>query len=155
VPVCSALTYPTNPPTSGAHYPVWAAFKTYTTPIPRGFWVHDLEHGAIVITYNCPTSCDEDLAALQKFVDGLTADPACTAPVRKRIVVTPDPLLDVKFAASAWGFALKAACFDLGALGSFIAEHYGKGPEDLCSDGTDLAQPGAYPAGCGDVSDGG
>jgi len=36
----------------------------------------------------------------------------------------PDPDLDVRFAASAWGFTLKAACFDRDAFAS-RAEHFG------------------------------
>jgi hypothetical protein len=153
--VCTHIDYPTNPPTSGPHYPIWAAYKTYTSPLPRGFWVHDMEHGAVVISYNCADSCAQDLADLATFLDAMPADPLCMAPVKWRIVVVPDPLLDVKFAASSWGFALKSNCFDLDALSTFITDHYGKAPENFCTDGTDLSQPGAYPAGCGEASDAG
>ncbi|MFT3768126.1 MAG: DUF3105 domain-containing protein [Minicystis sp.] len=130
IAACFPVQYSSNPPTSGPHYPVWAAFKTYTTPVPRGFWVHDLEHGAVVISYNCPGGCDAELAQLQAFIDARPADPSCTPPVRSRIVVTPDPKLDVRFAASAWGWALRSGCFDLGLLGPFIDAHYGQGSED-------------------------
>jgi hypothetical protein len=155
IPVCSPIEYPTNPPTSGPHYPIWAAFKTYSSPIPRGFSVHDLEHGAIVISYRCDAPCDAELSALQSYLATLAPDPLCAPPLTRRIVVTPDPLLDVRFAASAWGFALRSSCFDLPALGAFIDAHYAQGPENFCSDGVDLAQPGAVPPGCGEVQDAG
>jgi Protein of unknown function (DUF3105) len=156
IPVCFPVTYPTNPPTSGPHYPIWAAFQTYTTPVQRGFWVHDMEHGAVVIAYNCPNGCAAEVASLQAFVDTLPVDPGCTPPVLRRVVITPDPLLDVPFAAAAWGFALKSQCFDLPALGAFVAAHYAMGPEDFCFNGTDVtAADAGLPVGCGDAPDGG
>src|SRR5437773_532491 len=33
-PICSPLTYGTNPPSSGDHYGIWAAYKTYAAPFP-------------------------------------------------------------------------------------------------------------------------
>jgi hypothetical protein len=156
VPVCTPLVYSTNPPTSGPHYPIWAAYKSYTEPVPRGFWVHDLEHGAVVVTYNCPSNCDAEVAQLQAFLDSLPADPICAAPVKNRFVVTPDPHLDIKFAASAWGFSLRSACFDLPPLGTFITDHYAKATEDTCFDGVDVTSPDAgVPPGCGEPVDSG
>jgi len=150
IPECFPIQYSTNPPTSGPHYPVWAAFKTYTTPVPQGYYVHDLEHGAIVITYNCPGGCDAELAQLATFLDARPVDPLCFAPVKSRVVVTPDPHLNVRFAASAWGWALKSQCFDLAILGPFMDAHYAGGPENFCFDGTDVTSPDAgVPADCG------
>jgi len=156
VPVCIPIAYSTNPPTSGPHYPIWAAFKTYDAAVPRGFYVHDLEHGAIVITYNCNPSCDAELAQLATFLDTLPADPLCVAPLKSRIVVTPDPHLDVRFAASAWGFSLRSNCFDLTPLGTFISDHYAMASENSCFDGVDVTSPDAgVPSGCGEPVDAG
>ena len=150
---CFPVVYSSNPPTSGPHYPSWAAFQTYATPIPHGFTVHDLEHGAIVISYKCVGGCAAELAALQAFIDARPADPACVAPTKSRIVVTSDPLLDVPFAAAAWGFALTSQCFDLPALGAFIDAHYAKAPEDFCFPGIDVtAADAGVPADCGEPS---
>jgi len=144
---CSPVTYGTNPPTSGNHYPVWAAWQTYTTPVPRGFYVHDLEHGGIVFTYRCEDDCSADIAALQAVLDARPMDPTCQLGVNNRFVVTPDPLLDVRFAASAWGASIKGDCLDLAAITTFIDTYYGKGPEQLCAQGVDVtnpAVPGTY-----------
>ena len=143
VPQCSAIAYATNPPTSGPHYPLWARFKTYADRVPRGFWVHAMEHGAVVVTYNCPGGCAAELAALDAALAARPADPLCAAPVRNRFIVTPDPLLDTRFAASAWGWALRSDCFDLPALGAFIDAHYAQAPENFCSDGFDPTAPGS------------
>jgi hypothetical protein len=135
--LCSPTGYRTNPPSSGNHYPYWAAYKTYPSPFPRGFWVHDLEHGAVVITYNCPDGCAAEVSAAQQLIDALPTDPSCVTPVKRRILMLPDPALDVRFAASSWGFTLRADCFDAEAFASFIAAHYAHGLEDICANGID------------------
>lgn len=158
VPDCTPIAYATNPPTSGPHYPSWAAFATYATPVPRGYYVHSLEHGAIVITYNCAAPCDEELADLAAYLIARPADPLCAPPVHARIIVTPDPELDVRFAASAWGYSLRSNCFDLAFLDPFIDAHYAMTAEDFCGGGFDPTSPDAgVPPGCGqaDGGDGG
>jgi uncharacterized protein DUF3105 len=133
-PVCSPLSYGTNPPSSGNHYAIWASYRTYTQPFLPGFWVHCLEHGAVVIVYNCPDGCADDVARAQALIDALPAD--CGTPPR-RVVMLPNPDLDVRFAASTWGFTLRADCFDSAVFASFVADHYGHGPEAVCADGID------------------
>lgn len=56
VPEGTPMTYCSNPPSGGNHYPVWANFQEYTTEIPWPYLVHDLEHGAILLLYNCGAS---------------------------------------------------------------------------------------------------
>jgi Protein of unknown function (DUF3105) len=127
-------TYGTEPPSSGNHYPIWADFKTYTTPVPWGHLVHSLEHGAIVIVYNCPCGCDAEVAQAQAMIDALPVDPICTAPTKRRVILAPDPTLDVRWAASAWTWTLRASCFDAAAFNDFARAHYGMGGEDLCGE---------------------
>ncbi len=139
LPICSPLTWATNPPSSGNHYAIWADYRTYDRPIPRGFWVHSLEHGAMVITYNCPGGCASEVAAAQAFIDGLPADAKCGASGR-RLILAPDPELDVRFAASTWGHTLRASCFDRDAFSAFHAAHYDHAPESICGGGTDPSE---------------
>jgi hypothetical protein len=154
VPACSYVDYHTNPPSSGNHYSTWAAFISYAQPVPEGYWVHDLEHGAIVITYNCgEAGCAQDVAAAEAMINEFPEDPICdtiATGVRARFVLTPDPHLDVPFAASAWGWTLRANCFDKDAFLAFAQAHYGHGPEVLCGQGVDVIGTSAAPAGCGD-----
>lgn len=157
VAVCTVIDYGTKPPSSGDHYPVWGAYKTYTSAIPEGFWVHDLEHGAVVLTYNCAvgqggaSECAGEVAAAQQMIDSLPQDPACVElaeNVLRRVVMTPDPKLDVRFAASAWGWTLRANCFDATVFRAFAMAHYDMGPESFCNDGEDPIAAG-LPSGCG------
>ena len=143
---CSPATYLTNPPSSGNHYPIWANYRVYDKPVPWGFLVHQLEHGAVVISYRCPADpagCNVDLTDVQAFLATLTPDAYCLG--RKFITVVPDPTLDVAFAASAWTWTLRADCFDAATFGDFVTQHYGQGRERVCSAGIDLSSTGWCP----------
>lgn len=138
---CSELSFPHNPPAGGNHYPHWAAFQSYSFPVPRGFWVHAMEHGAVVYSYNCesfPDGCADEVAQVQALIDALPPDPACSAASPRRVILTPDPLLDVRWGVSAWGFTLRATCVDEQRFRDFYLNHFARGPEDLCNPGTDF-----------------
>jgi hypothetical protein len=142
---CDPVTYPTNPPSSGTHYPDWAMYKTYTSPVPWGFLVHDLEHGAIVILYNCPGGCADEVAQAQALIDGLARDKNCGAAPMK-IVLAPAPDLTARWAAAAWTWTLRADCFDRQAFASFIGAHYeGPDTEAACGGGLDRSVSGWCP----------
>lgn len=47
------VEYSSNPPTSGPHFPVWAKAGIYDRLISDGYLIHSLEHGYIVISYDC------------------------------------------------------------------------------------------------------
>jgi hypothetical protein len=136
---CTPISYPTNPPSGGNHWPIWASFKKYDQPVPREMYVHDLEHGAIVLAYRCAAPCPEVVAALSSVFDGL-ADPLCLqvpGGPAARVVLTPDPELATPIAAAAWGATYAATCIDLPSLRAFANAHYGQGREQLCADGVD------------------
>jgi hypothetical protein len=141
VPIGTSIEWDSNPPSSGPHYPIWAAYQAYTSPVPRGYYVHDEEHGAIVLLYQCDddAGCPEVAAALQSVSDAIPDDSLCAAGgqgVRVRTVITPDPLIDAPIAAAAWGWVYRAQCVDLPTLTAFALQHYAQGPEVLCANGT-------------------
>ncbi|MBV9950274.1 MAG: DUF3105 domain-containing protein [Myxococcales bacterium] len=141
VPIGTDIQYDSNPPSSGQHYPIWAKFQIYDSPVPRGYYVHDLEHGAVVLLENCGGGgCPDDVVTeLQSVTDAIADDPLCAAAgegVRVRALITPDPLVDTPIAAAAWGWTYTAACLDVPSLQQFVVGHYGQGPEAICTNGT-------------------
>jgi hypothetical protein len=143
--LCSQLCYGTSPPSSGRHYPPpnWAAFKVYDAPVPWGFLVHSLEHGAVVVVYNCPGGCPADEIAAARSWAAAVQDPlGCQPP---RVILAPDPTLDVPWAAAAWGWTLRAAAFDAAAFQAFYTEHAANTAEDFCNDGVDRSGFGWCP----------
>ena len=149
VTACMPIVYSSNPPSSGEHYPTWADFGVYDFPLPRGYWMHNLEHGAVVVTYHCPAGCDEDVARAKAWLAQLTPDATCPEGP-PRILLVPDPLLDVPWAASSWGFTLRADCFDPDAFSDFFGAHAGQAiaPEaGLCGTGFDFRADGTNTCG--------
>jgi hypothetical protein len=133
---CSEVTYDTNPPSGGSHYAIWPAFQSYDFPLPAGFVVHALEHGAVVFWYNCPEGCADEVAEVEAFIASLPDDPLCEgASTPRRTVLVPYPELATRWGASSWGFSLTADCFDAEAFGQFYTDHVGNGREALCAAG--------------------
>ena len=141
VPEGTVIQYASNPPAGGDHYPVWATWGVHTDAVPDGYFVHNEEHGGVVLLYNCPTGCPAVVAALAALVSDQPADPLCTvmnSGVNARVLLTPDPSLEVPVAAAAWGwtYTQPEACVDAASLQAFITAHLGQGPEDFCSQGS-------------------
>ncbi len=145
---CSAVDYGSNPPSSGMHYPIYPRYGIYTTPIPRGFWVHPLEHGGVAITYSC-SDCASEVQQATSLVQTLPVDNGCckngTCPsdATNRMILTPDPGLDTRWAASAWGKTLTADCFEPAVFKKFAEDYRGFGSETICSNSgaTDVTKP--------------
>ncbi len=131
---CSAIDYPSVPPASGPHFGVWADFLTYADEVPWGFLVHSLEHGAIVLGYDCPDGCPEVLDAFSNVIDAHGPDPLCAEhpSTDARFIVAPMSGLEAPVVALAWEQVYTATCVDEPSLGEFVETHYGNAPEDLC-----------------------
>ena len=74
------VTYKHQPPSSGQHYNdsgaprPWGAVQTALLPEE---YVHNLEHGGIVLVYQCSGSeCDSDFQAAQSLFSQLPKEPA-------------------------------------------------------------------------------
>jgi hypothetical protein len=134
VPEGTPITYTSNPPSSGPHYPVWANFQEFDRPVPDGYLVHSMEHGAVVLSYKC-AECPLIAGGLRDVRDATPSDPACDPSLRVRVIVVPRPELDAAVAAAAWGFTYRADCVEATSLSAFVREHYAHAPEDFCSPG--------------------
>jgi hypothetical protein len=137
----STVTYATNPPSSGPHYPRWARWRqTCASPVlARSYWVHNLEHGGVVFLYRCDAGgCPEVVAGLEQLQAALPRDPRCSEAIQTRTLIAADPELPdgVQVAASAWGATYTATCFDAASLRSFYDARFGRGSEDTCAEGS-------------------
>lgn len=150
--LCTPVTYETNPPSSGPHWGVWTSYKIHETPIPREVYVHDMEHGAVVLSYACE-GCDNVVQALTDAFNSVPADPLCAMySTIARVVMTKDPELPTPIAASAWRATYTATCIDPPSLNQFVLDTYGRGTEATCSPGKDPSE-GSF--NCGDAGAGG
>lgn len=118
--IVAKTTYNSNPPTSGPHLPTWVKPGIYTTPQSEGELIHSLEHGYVIISYNCgahisfiqPVFAHEDDP--EATDSAITNNPACgelqtkleSLAKRKKLfklIVVPRPELDTTIALTAWG----------------------------------------------------
>jgi len=123
---CAYASWDNNPPASGIHCPIAERdCGEHLDVVDRCNWVHNLEHGWVVLLYNCPVACDAELAMLRQVID--------EGPLQRtggtRILLTEDPLLDSRFAAVAWDWVWEGDAVDLETLRCFVTWHYGDGPE--------------------------
>ena len=122
------IHYDANPPASGPHWPMWQEpWQPYPGGLPRERWVHNLEHGGVVLLYNCPSGCDAVIA-------GLTAIWQATPPDQfneQRLLVVPDSQMPHKVAAVAWGWRWQGDTVDMNAIRCFITDRYDRAPESI------------------------
>lgn len=138
-PDAGTLTWLTNPPSSGPHYGTWARWGAHPE-LPRGYWVHNLEHGGVVYLYQCPSgTCAPVRDALVAASAMIPMDPACmptdAEPARVRTIITRDNEIETPVAAAAWGWVFAADCVDPVAVREFYTRHAGMAPENFCADG--------------------
>lgn len=114
--VTGTVSYPQTPPVGGNHAPQWLNCGIYTSPVPTENAVHDMEHGAVWITYQ-PTLSSEQVQTLTALVRG-----------KAFVDLSPFTGLPRPVVASAWGKQLTLDRADDPRLAKFIAT-YAQGPQ--------------------------
>ena len=121
------LTYQHYPPASGTHYPRWARWGFYESEVPEGFWVHNLEHGGVVLLYRCDEECGARAAALRAVYDALP--PSHWGHVKA--LATPYSRLDAPVAVVAWDRVERLDSVDAERILRFYEAFVDQGPEDV------------------------
>ncbi len=93
--------YNSNPPTSGPHAPAPADWGVHDQPLAKEVLPHNMEHGGVVIAYDCSASEPLDDAGCQQLRDQLTAVVESNAPA-KFVLMTPSAGMDSRIALVAW-----------------------------------------------------
>jgi len=132
VPEGSTIRYQNNPPASGPHYPVWARYQEFTTTVARGYWVHNLEHGAVVFLHR-PDAPAAVVDALRSAYRLLAPDAQCG---HRLALLTADPELSRPIAVVAADWVLTADGVDAPTIQAFVAARRNHGAEQVCDQGT-------------------
>jgi hypothetical protein len=105
--VTGPVTYSVTPPVGGNHNPTPLTCGVYTKPVPNEYAVHDLEHGAIWITYQ-PSLPQSEVSQLKSFVDQQSVlTPAGGTTGSRYMDLSPYPGLPSPVVVSSWGFQLR------------------------------------------------
>ncbi len=131
----TTATYASYPPSSGPHYnaqgiaPVpWQTIST----LAEGQYIHNLEHGGIVVLYNCPSGsdCTTLRNQLENYVNNLVpVEPQFN---EMKIVLSPYSRgMQKKIALVAWDYIQFLDSYDQNAITRFYESHVDKGPEPI------------------------
>lgn len=143
--------YGACPPASGPHHnaaglgPIDARFYGPNETIAPEGWIHNLEHGAIVIAYSCTKgSCDDaSLQPLRDLYAGWPNSPVCGIPPGgvTPVVVRFDDLT-TRYAAIVWDRVLLLDSLDKQKIVDFYNEWGEKtNPEKQCASPSPSAVP--------------
>ncbi|CAH1153861.1 unnamed protein product [Phaedon cochleariae] len=112
-------------PTFGTHRPLWAVYGEYTF-VPKQRWIHNLEHGAVVMLYH-PCANKNQVRLLRNIVR------SCLY----KHVITPYNYLTPErpLALVTWGHRLEMSKVSSEVVNNFIQKHALNGPEKTPKDG--------------------
>ncbi len=105
--------YNSDPPTSGFHREIFSPAFVSAVPLPKYVQVHLLEHGNVLLQYNCPCpQIAQQLAEIAVDFDSRLLPPGTVQPTPKQIqgieegglavVVAPYPTMTHTIALTAW-----------------------------------------------------
>ncbi|MFT4286415.1 DUF3105 domain-containing protein [Nocardioides sp.] len=124
------VDYGVVPPVGGAHDPAWLACGSYDEPVRDENAVHDLEHGAVWITYR-PDLAPDEIAMLRSRLPS-------------NGIMSPYPGLAGPVVITVWGRQLDLTGADDSRLELFIATfgHGETAPEPNASCAGGISDPG-------------
>jgi hypothetical protein len=111
------ITYNSDPPTSGPHFPNLARWGIHDKPIPKELQVHNLEDGGVLVQYSCDQAapdCRSLVEKLSKIVE-----------LYGHAILAPYPGMSHKIALTAWSRIDKFDDFDEKRIRTFIESYMG------------------------------
>lgn len=120
--------YNSSPASSGPHYAntqAPAQWGVYTQEIPEEFFLHNEEHGGVIITYK------PDLPAAQlKKLQALFAPPYSNKKFKpSKAIVTPRAKNTKAIELASWNWTHSLDQYDEATIMKFYLQHIGKSPE--------------------------
>ena len=121
VPQGQAVPYPTDPPTSGPHWPTPTSAGLYRDRQWPEALVHALEHGNIVIYYDAPG---------EEVIETIRGWAGLYGGAWDGVVATPKTGLESEIVLTAWRRVLRLDPFDAAGAAAFVDRYRGRGPEN-------------------------
>lgn len=113
-------TYNSNPPTSGRHFASWAKRGVYDRVLSDGYLIHALEHGYVILSYNCGEKGKEKEKVVYKSGDPLTELKTDVQGAMSAFTPEKPPAEEVKLPAAFGTDACKTLVTD---LSQFLKEY--------------------------------
>lgn len=125
--------YNSDPPTSGDHYASTARWGISDVPLDEEYTTHNLEHGGIVINYDCPEGCADVVQQLSGIV----------SPYPVKLILAPRANMKHLIAVTAWNRLLTMDEVNAEQIQAFIDAYIDKGPEKIQSE-TDALEAAGF-----------
>ena len=112
--------YSTSPPTSGPHssgVPNWGE----QNEIPEALQVHGLEHGGVLVQYNCPSGCPDLVSNLRSITGGYNS----------KVILAPYSQMESRIALTSWGQIDLMDEFDRERIEEFVKKNRSNAPENV------------------------
>ena len=112
--------YSTSPPTSGPHAaqaPAWGEQDA----LPEQSQVHALEHGGVLVQYNCSPGCPELVRNLETI----------TREYSRGVILAPYSNMSARIALTSWGQIDLLDEFDSERIEEFVSKNRGHAPEGI------------------------
>lgn len=113
-----------QPPTSGDHYAESAEPGFYEDPIDDGYLIHSLEHGYVIMWYDCDEISQEACAELKSGIQS-TIDEFDSF----KVIGVPREGMDATLALTSWGRIQELDTYNAQTVRSFIRANRGRAPE--------------------------
>lgn len=131
------LPYNSKPPTSGPHWNIageapwpWGIYKEQIADEAQ---IHNLEHGGIMIQYNC-RDCPELVAQLESFYERYWADHKLPMfPASSKMIVAPYYDMPSRIALTAWGRMDTMDSYEEARMTRFVDSYRDKGAPEAGS----------------------
>lgn len=120
-------TYNSNPPTSGQHYPQTLDVGFYETnnyQYPQGYLLHNMEHGYVIIWYNCADLSESACSDLKSQIRTVMDDVK-----NVKVIAYPTDTTDFPVVMTSWGRILNMTTFDAAQARAFYDTNLNKSPE--------------------------
>ena len=108
----SHAPYNSSPPTSGWHYDRWASWGIKSEPLPPELFIHNMEHGGIILHYNCPDGCPDEIEQMSEIVS-----------LTDETILMPNPDMESRFTLTAWNWLLTMEEYDDSLARDFVKSH--------------------------------
>ena len=122
--------YSSNPPTSGPHYAQWSEAGFYEqAPLDENL-VHSLEHGYVIISYDCARLTDGDCDGLKKQIrDAMSAGGTSQYTNTPKLIAVPRAGMESLLALTSWGHMDTFDQFDRGRILDYVRAFRDQAPE--------------------------
>ena len=111
--------YSTSPPTSGPHSSQIANWGEQGQ-VPEILQVHALEHGGVLVQYNCPAACPDLIRQLRSVTERYDS----------KVILAPYTNMDSRIALTSWGKIDLLDEFELERIEEFVDKNRNHAPEN-------------------------